>query len=238
VVLGVPLIVFVAFLGSFVGLAFATSDEIRAAVGGAETTPLPILASSLLAQQLAQGLWPILVSKWKGLGASRDWRLRLRPMDLLIGPGAAIMAFGLAAIAGGIAATLVQLSDESQADNTQFLRDAQGTPWLYVFLFAVVVGAPLSEELFFRGLILRAFEKRGGRVLGVIGSTIAFTLPHFIGSGLAGTVVLFASIGAVGFVFAVVAVTVDRLGPTIIAHVLFNAVGAATALGLFDSLTR
>jgi membrane protease YdiL (CAAX protease family) len=236
VLLGIPLIIVVAVVGSTIGLAF-TGGKVTATVGGStQTTPVAILACSLLAQQLAQGLWPVLVSKWKGLGPASDWRLRIKPIDLLIGPGTAMMAFGLAALAGGIASTLVHLTDESQADNTKFLRDAQGSPWLYVLLFGAVVGAPLSEELFFRGLILRAFEKRAGRVVAVIGSTAAFTLPHFIGTSLAGTIVLFASIGAVGLVFALVATSVDRLGATIVAHMVFNAFGAAAALGWFDRL--
>lgn len=233
VLLGIPLIVIVAFLGTVVGLAFVPRDQISGVQDGSIDAPSALLACSLLAQQLAQGVWPWVVSKWKGLGLASDWKLRFQPIDLAIGLGAAIMAFGLAAVASGVVSSLVDLADESQAENTQFLLDAKGTPWLAVFLVAAVVGAPLTEELLFRGLVLRAFEKRFGKVVAVIGSIVAFTLPHFTGSNLDGTLVLFASIGAVGLVFGVVAVMTDRLGPTIVAHVIFNAFGAASALGAF-----
>ena len=233
VLLGIPLIVAVAFLGTVVGLAFVPRDELSGVTNGSIDAPVALLACSLVAQQVAQGLWPWVVSKWKGLGLVADWRLRFKPVDLGIGLGAAIMAFGLAAVASGAVSSLVNLTDESQAENTQFLLDAKGTPWLAVFLVAAIVGAPLTEELLFRGLILRAFEKRFGKVVAVIGSIVAFTLPHFTGSNLDGTLVLFASIGAVGLVFGVVAVVTDRLGPTIVAHVIFNAFGAASALGAF-----
>ncbi|MDH4366007.1 MAG: CPBP family intramembrane metalloprotease [Acidimicrobiia bacterium] len=233
VLLGVPLIVVVAFLGTVAGLAFVPRDQLEGVMDGSVDAPVAMLACSLVAQQVAQGLWPWVVSRWKGLGLAADWRLRFKPVDLAIGVGAAIMAFGLAAVAAGIVSSLVNLTDESQAENTQFLLDAKGTPWLAVFLVAAVVGAPLTEELLFRGLVLRAFEKRFGKVVAVIGSMVAFTLPHFTGSNLDGTLVLFASIGAVGLVFGVVTLLTDRLGPAIVAHVLFNAFGAASALGAF-----
>lgn len=233
VLLGVPLIIVVAFLGTLVGLAFVPRDQLDGVMDGSLDAPVAMLACSLVAQQVAQGLWPWAVSKWKGLGLAADWRLRFKPVDLAIGVGAAIMAFGLAAVAAGIVSNLVDLADDSQAENTQFLLDAKGTPWLVVFLVAAVIGAPLTEELLFRGLVLRAFEKRFGKVVAVIASIVAFTLPHFTGANLDGTLVLFASIGAVGLVLGVVTVMTDRLGAAIVAHVLFNAFGAASALGAF-----
>ncbi len=233
VLLGIPLIVVVAFLGTVLGLAFVPRDQLSGVMKGSIDEPAAMLACALVAQQVAQGLWPWVVSRWKGLGLAADWRLRFKPVDLAIGVGTAIMAFGLAAVAAGIVSNLVNLTDESQAENTEFLVDAKGTPWLAVFLVAAVVGAPLTEELLFRGLVLRAFEKRFGPVVAVIGSIVAFTLPHFAGKNLDGTLVLFASIGAVGLVFGVVTIVTDRLGPAIVAHVLFNAFGAAAALGAF-----
>lgn len=236
VVLGLPLIVATAVAGLLISLPFLTADERTAMVEGAAGLPSAALALSLLGQQLGQGAWPVLVAKWKGLGPVRDWRLGFKPVDLVLGLGTAIIAFGLAAVAAAIASELVNLTDESAADNTQFLRDAQGTAWFPLLLVAVVVGAPLAEELFFRGLALRAFEKRAGPVAAVIGSTLLFTFPHFIGSGFAGTVVLFASIGAVGAVLGIITIVVGRLWPAIFAHVFFNTIGAAGALGAFDGL--
>lgn len=237
VLLSVPVIIFIATVGSLLGLPFLSAAE-RSAVLNRQltTTPTAMIAASLVAQQLSQGAWPFLVSKWKGLGPARDWRLQFKPIDPLIGIGTALIAFALSAAAGGIVAHLVHLADESEADNTQFLVDAKGTAWLWVLLFTAVIGAPLVEELFFRGLTLRAFEKRWGPVAAVIGSTLVFTLPHFQKPELAPTLVLFASIGCVGLVFALVAINVGRLGPTIVAHMIFNAIGAASALGVFHNL--
>ena len=234
ILLSLPFTIFMAIVGTVIGLIFVPLDDLEGLTDGTADLPLALLATGLIGQQLGQGLWPLLVSKWKGLGSAIDWRLRFAPADLWIGP---LTGFGMlivAGISGLIVTELVGLEDDAAADNTAFLSDAEGTPWLYVFIFAVVVGAPVVEEIFFRGLCLRAIEKRFGLMVGVIGSTIIFTLPHFIGGGLKGTIVLFTVIGIVGAILGVLVAKLDRLGPAIIAHMVFNCVGVLGALGVIE----
>ncbi len=232
--LGIPYIVVIAVAGAILGIPFVDFGELREWLSSGEgEAPMALFAASLLAQQFGQGSWPFLVSIWKGCGPVADWRLNIKLVDPFIGLGAAIIAIGGAGVVSSIMATIVDLGDDT-ANNTQFLRDAEGSPWLYVLMISVVIGAPLAEEFFFRGLILRAFEKRAGPVVAVIGSTILFTLPHWTGAGLAATAVLFSAIAVVGTVFATVTVKVGRLWPAVFAHMAFNSVGAADAVGLFD----
>lgn len=235
ILLSLPFIIVFALVGTVIGLVFVSIESIEDIAAG-ETTDLPIavLATGLLAQQAGQGVWPFIVSKWKGLGSVRDWRLRFEAADLWIGPLTGFCMLILAGGVGFVVTELVGLDDEEAANNTAFLNDAEGTPWLFVFIFAVVIGAPVVEELFFRGLCLRAIEKRMGIVAGVIGSTFIFTLPHFIGGGWKGTAVLFSVIGLVGAVLGVLVAKLDRLGPAIIAHMVFNAVGVLGALGIIE----
>ncbi len=233
ILLSVPFILVLAMIMTFVGAAFVGGDQFGDVVEGG-AVPTAMLATGLIGQQFAQGIWPIIVSKWKGLGSGPDWRLRFSGPDVgigvLVGAGMLLVA-GLAAF---VAETIVGLDDSSEADNTQFLDDAQGTPWLYVLIFAVVIGAPVAEEIFFRGLTLRAIEKRFDTFWAIVGSTIIFTLPHFIGSGWQGTVVLFSAIGSVGAILGVLAVKRDNLTAPITAHMLFNSVGALAALGVIE----
>lgn len=235
ILLSLPFIIVMAIIGTIVGLVFVSLDSIEDIASG-ETADLPIavLATGLLAQQAGQGIWPFIVSKWKGLGAVRDWRLRFEAADLWIGPLTGFCTLILAGGVGFVVSALVGLEDEEAANNTGFLNDAEGTPWLFVFIFAVVVGAPVVEEIYFRGLCLRAIEKRFGIVAAVIGSTFIFTLPHFIGGGWKGTAVLFSVIGVVGAVLGVLVAKLDRLGPAIIAHMVFNTVGVLGALGIIE----
>lgn len=233
ILLSLPFILVVALIGTFAGAVFTSGDEFEGMIEGG-AVPIAMLATGLIGQQLAQGVWPIIVSKWKGLGSSRDWKLSFSVPDVGIGilvGGAMLVVAGIAAF---VAELVVGLDDASEADNTQFIDDARGTPWLWVLIAAVVIGAPVAEEIFFRGLTLRAIEKRAGTVWAVIGSTIIFTLPHFIGAGWQGTVVLFSAIGSVGAILGVLAVKRDNLTAPITAHMLFNSVGALAALGVIE----
>lgn len=235
ILLSIPFIIVVSIVAGIIGLVIAGFDQLQAITDGtSDELPMAMFGIALVGQQAAQGVWPLIVSKWKGFGAVIDWRLRFRPADLWIGPLTGLGMLFVAGLAGYAATELVNLEDESAANNTTFLTDAKDSPWLFVFIFAVVVGAPVAEEIFFRGLCLRAIEKRFGLVVGVIGSTIMFTLPHFIGGGWKGTFVLFVVIGIVGAVLGALTAKLDRLGPAIIAHMVFNAVGVLGALGVIE----
>jgi membrane protease YdiL (CAAX protease family) len=89
-----------------------------------------------------------------------------------------------------------------------------------LFLF-LAVGAPLVEELFFRGLLLRSLARRFGPVVATLGSAVAFGLAHFELLQLA-ALILF------GLVLALLAERTGRLGPGIVAHATFNAATVLT----------
>lgn len=81
----------------------------------------------------------------------------------------------------------------------------------------VVVGAPVVEELFFRGLVMRAFERRFGPKVALVASSVLFGLAHFQLLQLP-ALVLF------GLVVGMLTQRFGRLGPGIFAHAAFNAV--------------
>ena len=81
----------------------------------------------------------------------------------------------------------------------------------------VVIGAPVVEELFFRGLVLRAFERRYGPTVGLLASSALFGLAHFQLLQLPALIVF-------GLVVGTLAQRTGRLGPGIFAHAAFNAV--------------
>lgn len=185
----------------------------------------------LLIQQLLQVAWPFVVSNWKGLGIVSDWRFQFKPIDVAYGIGLWVIVFISASVAGEVVARLVGLNDTDEASNTQVLTDNDSSPWILGIVFCVVIGAPLVEELLFRGLILRAFEKSFGPAVGIAVSTVIFTVLHVVaGASWDETFVLWASIGMVGLVLAIGTVKIGRLGPAIIAHVLFNGIATAVTL--------
>lgn len=77
------------------------------------------------------------------------------------------------------------------------------------------MGAPLVEELFFRGLLLRALLGRTPVPVAVVISALLFGLAHF-------EAVQFAGLAAFGVILALLAWRTGRLMPGIGAHAAFN----------------
>jgi membrane protease YdiL (CAAX protease family) len=92
-----------------------------------------------------------------------------------------------------------------------------GEGWgLVVLGLCVVVGSPLVEELFFRGLLLRSLARRFGPAWGVALSALAFGAVH-------AQPLQFLGLVAFGVVLGLLAQRSGRLGPALVAHAAFNA---------------
>jgi uncharacterized protein len=95
---------------------------------------------------------------------------------------------------------------------------ARATGWEFLVLALLVsLVAPVVEELFYRGLVLRAFERRSGSRAAVLGSSVWFGASHL-------QAVQFPALFLLGVVLALLTVRSGRLGPAIVAHVTFNAI--------------
>jgi membrane protease YdiL (CAAX protease family) len=192
-----------------------------------DTDKIPLWAVALL--QLP--LWATLLGvAWratsrKGAGSFRDdFGLRFERRDAGIG-----IAVGFAAQMA-IAAMLIVLdrlfgidtSDVGQvAEN---LADRANGAFGVIVLAVVVVGvAPIVEELFYRGLWLRAAERRLGRLGGVLLSSTVFGAIHFQPIDTLALV-------AFGLVAAWLATRYGRLGPAVWAHMAFNLTAVVSLL--------
>jgi len=206
---------------------------LAAGYGGEDGKPIDDIPMTLVAAQYPP-LWlgfvgvPVWAAWLKGRGVVEDFGLRIRSWDL----------WGLPA---GIAAQLVLVplvsfpvlwlsgtdTDELSRPARELADKAQAGSTVGVVLFAlvVIVGAPIAEELFFRGLLLRAVEKRWGTAIGLIGSSVIFGITHF-------QALQFPALTAAGLVFGGLAVRTGRLGPAILAHMAFNAVTVVNLLWL------
>lgn len=92
-----------------------------------------------------------------------------------------------------------------------------------LLLLFLAIGAPMVEELFFRGLLLRALAEWTNPVVAVVVSGLLFGLAHF-------EAVQFAGLALFGMVLGAMAWRLKRLAPSIAAHVSFNTVAVlATA---------
>lgn len=102
---------------------------------------------------------------------------------------------------------------------------AHTVPALIVLLVFLAVGAPLVEELFFRGLLFRALLGRMRVPLATVSSAVLFALAHF-------EAVQFAGLAAFGVVLAYMAWRTGRLGMSIGAHMAFNAAAVLSVVSL------
>ena len=174
---------------------------------------------------LAQvGLWlgllgvPLLATRRKGNGVITDLGLRGRWEDAWKGGliGVAVQ-FPLLPM---LYAPILALFDKSSRDlegPARELTDRATDPVGVVLLILIVgVGAPIIEEIFYRGLLQGSLLKRGIPVgTAILLTNIVFGLSHL-------QVLQLPGLAVAGVVFSVLAYRARRLGPAIAAHVGFN----------------
>jgi hypothetical protein len=175
------------------------------------------------------GLWvgfigaPWLASRTQGTRHFlRDLGVRFRWWDLL---GIAI------GVGGQIVVGLMYLPFQHDIHNfnapSQKLTGASHGAGFIVIAVATVLFAPVMEELFFRGLLLKALvrimtplrqagrARTAGVVLAVIADGLLFGLAH-------GEWVQLAGLAFFGIVLAAVSYRTGRLGMNMVAHASFN----------------
>ncbi len=212
-----------AGVGLFVGLLLSS---LAAGFWLAVTGEKDLSLGGLALDQV--GLWvglagaAVWASRAHGSGQlAADFGLRIRPLDAVVGPIVGVVAqVGLVSLISLLLAPLVGHPHVSQ-EATDLVRKAHGIGLVGLVVF-VVIGAPVVEELFFRGLLLRGLRIRMPDAVAIALSSVLFGLAHFQGAS-AGGAVLVVSLFAFGVVLAVMAVRSDRLGPGIWAHAAFNA---------------
>lgn len=182
---------------------------------------------SLTGLAVAQvGLWagflgaPLFAAKRRGSGSLRDdFGLRIRAKDALVG-----IPIGLACQL--VALPLLYLPISWLVDTSELSEPARELtgqakgPAFAVLTVVLIVGAPVVEELFFRGLLLRACKRRWGSAGALAVTACVFGATHF-------QLLQFVGLAAFGAVLAWLALRYERLGPAIWAHAAFNAVTVA-----------
>jgi membrane protease YdiL (CAAX protease family) len=181
---------------------------------------LAVLQVPLWAGYLGVPLW---ASRRKGNGPVVDFGLSMRGRDVPIGLGLGVAAQII--LVPLVYLPLLPLIDEDDLGEParELAEKAVDPGGVVLLVLIVVVLAPIIEELFFRGLLLRSLERRWNRGVALVGSSAVFAAGHF-------QPLQFPALFVFGLVAAWLALRYDRLGPAIWAHVGFNATTTAALL--------
>jgi membrane protease YdiL (CAAX protease family) len=215
---------------------------IASAIGAIVVLTGSLTASKFVLDALVGLEWPVIVyvsmlaligygpSVWWCWYASRRWAsghlgpdigLTPRWSDIGWGPvvwlGAIGMQLALAAIVIGFGIPITNNTDgitELQADRTYVIS----------IVLTAVIAAPLVEEMVFRGVVMRGLHSRMPAVLAIVLQAVLFGAAHIDPVRGVGNVGLFMVLSGVGLAFGIAAYLFRRIGPTIVAHAIFNTV--------------
>jgi membrane protease YdiL (CAAX protease family) len=200
--------------------SFVVSVLVFAAAGWTSIAEVPLWAGAVLQVPLWAG-WTVAVvlAGRKGGGWVRDFGFHLRPIDAPVGLGlgVAMQLVVLPLVYVPVLRILDRSPEELSAPARELTDKAQGPVGWAVLTLIVVVGAPVFEELFYRGLLLGALRKRGhSTAASVLASSALFAAMHLQSLQFLGLFLL-------GAVLSLLVVRTRRLGPAIMAHAGFNA---------------
>ena len=233
----------------------APTLPVRAAVGAIVVLTFSLLASKFVLEALVDFDWPlvvyVLILAILGYGpsvlwcryVSRHWGSDSLRTDIGLAPRWADLGWGpviwLAALGAQIviAAVIVGLGVPI-SNNTEGITDLQ-TDRTYVvsIVITAVIAAPIVEEMVFRGVVLRGLRSTTPAVLAIVLQGVLFGCAHVDPVRGRGNVGLVLVLSGVGITFGAAAFLLRRIGPTIVAHAIFNGVVLLIVLtGIADRL--
>lgn len=191
-----------------------------------DDVPIPTLFVALAATWTAYlaGLW--WASRRSGTGDPvADYRVRFRPIDVL---GVPIGVLTQLAIVPLVYLPLSRIwpstfSEDELAENAERLVDRASGAAMVLLVLMVCVGAPIVEELVYRGMLQRAFSARLHRLAAWIVVAAWFAVIHF-------RPVEYPGLFVFGLVAGAAVLVTGRLGTAIATHIAFNVTGLSLAI--------
>ena len=171
---------------------------------------------------IQMGMWlgmlgvPWFAARVKGNGLVRDFGLAIKAIDVPVGVLAGVVSqFAMFLVYVPIFVLFDVDADDLSAPAQDMTDRASGALGTVLLVLVVGVGAPIVEELFYRGLVQRSAIRRVGERWGVAVTAVLFGAVHF-------QLLQFPSLAIFGAVLGLLTLRTGRLGPAIVAHMAFN----------------
>ena len=213
---------FVAQVGSFfvaiLLLSFVFDDE-----GFPAETPIWLLVVTGLMIWVGYGLGTIITTQRTGSGPEVELGLKA-PLNLYAGAAVLGVVTQLILLPALYWPILKLNPDLDVGEAAEKLTSSFDTPFeIAIFCLVAVVAAPVVEELFYRGLMLRGLTHHVHPALAVVISAFVFAAVHFQLIQLVGLFLF-------GLIAGAVVYFTDRVGVSIVLHMAFNL---TAVVGLF-----
>ena len=211
----------VGLLVSFIAAAFVLDPD-----NPSDPTTLAVLIWS---QNLAVIAWLTFVARRKGLGSLRsDFGLEIRrPASAWIADlPYFFLGIGLQLVALIPIGLLESLYGHTAKQDVVKTADRASGWQIPVIALAIVLLAPLTEELLFRGTLLRSLLRKVSPEAAVFVSAVVFGVVHALGDPSVGTLIALPAIILLGVVSGYQAATTGNLSRSILLHMGFNALSA------------
>lgn len=226
-----------------------------AAVGAIGVLSASLITSKYLLDAIVGFGWPVAVyvallagvgygpSLWWCRFASRRWGTGDLGVDIGLAPRLSDLAWGpviwLGAIGAQIAvAAIVVALGVPIVGNTEGIDEIRADrTYVISLVITAVIAAPIVEEMVFRGVVMRGLRSRLPIVAVVVLQGLLFGLAHIDPVRGSGNIGLVMVLSGVGIAFGVATALLGRIGPSIVAHAIFNgAVLLIVLTGVADRL--
>lgn len=165
--------------------------------------------------------WWYALGRWGSGDRRGDVGARFRWSDLGWGPLIWICTIIVQVAVGAIVLAL----DIPLSNNTDDIGDLTvDRTYAVAIVIAAVVAAPVVEELVFRGLVMRSLLSRTSVAVAIVVQGVLFGVVHIDPVRGVGNIGLAVILSCVGISFGTAAYLLRRIGPTMVAHAIFNGV--------------
>jgi hypothetical protein len=223
----------IAVLGYFGALALSMLGSLLAIALGAARFTVPVLALGQFGLWAGLGMAAYVASHRRPGGTLADLGFR-KPTGNEVGIG---IAFGFVGVfvASRVTYVLLHLFPDNGGGSHFFLVTRPSTSVIAMTFVFACVGAPIIEELYFRGLVQPVLMRNLGTAPGIVAQAMFFGAAHYqLGMTFNQAAVKCGTIFVLGLFLGWLRMNTGRLGAGMVAHATNNVIAVLASIALMS----